>query len=265
MNNQIVNNAGNNPDSLPGMFLRNLRYTCMAVLALITITGCAASDKDLQNVATAAGVLLGGNTGQLSADEISRGLKQALSKSSEIVVNQVGKQNGYSADPQIRVPLPSDLLRAKNFASKIGLDGVFNDLELKLNRAAESAAPKARSIFLRSIQQMTLEDANGILRGPDDAATQFFQNKTSNQLRTAMRPIIDDSLNQVGAVRAFNDLLTRYRRIPLAPEVNANITEHVLNRGLAGIFYYVAEEEKAIRENPLKRTTELLQRVFGAQ
>lgn len=250
---------------LPVMCARGLRLVCFTLLALITIAGCGATDKDLQTVAQTAGVLLGGSGGQLSADEISRGLKQALSKSSEIVVNQVGQQNGYAGDPQIRVPLPSDLIKAKSYAAQIGLDGVFNDLELKLNRAAERAAPQARSIFLSSIRQMTLQDANGILRGPDDAATRFFQSKTSNQLRTAMRPIIDDSLNQVGAVRAFNELLTSYRRIPLAPEINANITEHVLNRGLAGIFYYVAQEEKAIRDNPLKRTTELLQRVFGAQ
>ncbi len=262
---QIAHNAIQSTQRFTRVFPIVLRRACFSVLVSLAIAGCAASDKDLQNVARTAEVLLGGNNGQLSVDEISRGLKQALSKSSEIVVNQVGQQNGYSADPKIRVPLPGDLIKAKDYAAQVGLDGVFNDLELKLNRAAEQAAPKARSIFLSSIQQMTLDDANSILRGPDDAATRYFQNNTSNQLRSAMRPIIDDSLNQVGAVRAFNDLLARYRRIPLAPEVNANITEHVLNRGLAGIFYYVAEEEKAIRENPLKRTTELLQRVFAAQ
>ena len=79
-----------------------------------------------------------------------------------------------------------------------------------------------------------------------------------------MRPLIDDSLNQVGAIRAFNDLLASYQRIPLAPKVNADITEHVLAAGLGGIFFYIAKEEKAIRDNPLKRTTQLLQRVFGS-
>lgn len=245
--------------------LPELRHVLAATCVVFSLTGCGASEKDIQIATQTASVLLGGSGGQLTADEISRGLKQALSKSSEIVVNQVGQQNGYAADPQIRIPLPRDLIRAKSYADRVGLGSVFDDLELKLNRAAEQAAPKARRIFLGSIQQMTLEDANGILRGPDDAATKFFQRKTSTQLRNAMRPLIDDSLNQVGAVREFNNLLTAYRQIPLAPEVNADITEHVLAAGLTGIFYYVAQEEKAIRENPLKRTTELLQRVFGSQ
>lgn len=244
--------------------IRNmLAAACVAIT--ISLAGCAVSDKDIENATRTASVLLGGSGGQLSIDEISRGLKQALSKSSEIVVNQVGQQNGYAADPQIRIPLPRDLIRAKNYAAKVGLGNLFDNLELKLNRAAEQAAPKARNIFLGSIRQMTLEDANGILRGPDNAATKYFQNKTSAQLRNAMRPLINDSLNQVGAVREFNNLLASYRRIPLAPEVDADITEHVLAAALTGIFYYVAIEEKAIRDNPLKRTTELLQRVFGSQ
>lgn len=242
-----------------------VRHMLAAACVVISLAGCAASEKDIQNAAQTASVLLGGGNGQLSIDEISRGLKQALSKSSEIVVDQVGQQNGFAGDPQIRIPLPRDLMRAKNYASRVGLGSLFDDLELKLNRAAEEAAPKARNIFLGSIRQMTLEDANGILRGPDDAATTFFQRKTSTQLRNAMRPLIDDSLNQVGAVREFNNLLAAYRRIPQAPKVNADITEHVLAAGLTGIFYYVAKEEKAIRDNPLKRTTELLQRVFGSQ
>ena len=168
------------------LFSKNCRQTLIAaftaLLSVIALAGCAASDKDIENATRAASVLLGGGSGQLTIDEISRGLKQALSKSSEIVVNQVGTQNGYAADPQIRVPLPRDLIRAKQFASRVGLESVFDDLELKLNRAAEQAAPKARSIFLGSIQQMTLEDANGILRGPDNAATQYFQSKTSTCL-----------------------------------------------------------------------------------
>ncbi len=251
-------------------FFEALTYTKVrnlltAACIILSLAGCAASSKDIENAAQTASVLLGGGGGQLSIDEISRGLKQALSKSSEIVVRQVGQQNGYAADPQIRIPLPRDLIRAKTYADQVGLGSIFDDLELKLNRAAEQAAPKARNIFLGSIRQMTLEDANGILRGPDDAATKFFQRKTSTQLRNAMRPLIDDSLNQVGAVREFNNLLTAYRRIPLAPEVNADITEHVLAAGLTGIFFYVAKEEKAIRDNPLKRTTELLQRVFGSR
>ena len=111
---------------------------------------------------------------------------------------------------------------------------------------------------------MTLEDAKGILTGPDDSATQFFRGAMGSRLSAAMKPIVDDSLAQVGAVNMFNNLLTSYRRIPLAPPVEADLTQHVVDLGMDGIFHYIAVEEKAIRDNPVKRTSEILRRVFSS-
>ncbi|MEM7258438.1 MAG: DUF4197 domain-containing protein, partial [Pseudomonadota bacterium] len=161
------------------------------------------------------------------------------------------------------IPLPTALDRARDVASKFGLSSGFDSLQTRLNRAAEIATPKAKSLFIGAIRQMTLEDAKGILSGPDDAATQYFRQAMGPQLATAMKPIVDDSLNQVGAVRSFNDLLARYRQIPLAPPVEADLTDHVVSRGMDGIFHYLAVEEKAIRNDPLRRTSEILRRVFG--
>ena len=149
-------------------------------------------------------------------------------------------------------------------ASRVGLAGSFDTLEGRLNSAAEQAAPQARSLLLNAISQMTLDDARGILQGPDDAATQFFERTMGDRLSNAMRPIIDNSLAQVGAVRSFNQLLASYRKIPFAPPVEADLTDHVLQLGMQGIWHYIAVEEKAIRDNPVKRTTDLLRRVFGS-
>ncbi len=208
--------------------------------------------------------LLKSASGALSTEEIVQGLKQALSQGSDTVVSQLGKTDGFNADPSIRIPLPDTLAKAREFAAKVGLEGSFDELQVKLNRAAEVATPKARSLFLGAIKQMSVEDAKGILRGPDNAATKFFEDKTRTQLASEMRPLVEDSLSQVGAVQYFNQLVSRYQKIPLAPKINADLTGHVVDKGMDGIFAYVAKEEKAIRENPVKRTTELLRKVFGS-
>ncbi|MBX2839954.1 MAG: DUF4197 domain-containing protein [Gammaproteobacteria bacterium] len=241
------------------------RFSLLSVLAAAWLSiACAGGSVSLDDVAQAGQELLGQN-GPLSNDEITRGLKEALSKGSTAVVAQLGARDGFAKDPAIKVPLPDTLRKARDFASKVGLEGSFDDLELRLNRAAEQAAPKAKSLFLGAIKSMTLEDAGGILKGPDDAATQYFQRKTGASLKSSMRPLVDDALAQVGAVNAFNKLLREYNSIPLAPKVEADLTGHVVDEGAEGIFYYLAREEQAIRNDPLKRTSQLLQRVFGSQ
>lgn len=241
-----------------------LRTPLVAVVAiLVSLSGCAGggSLNDLEKI----GLGSLGSGGALSTDEITRGLKEALTKGSTAVVGQVGASDGFNADPIIRVPLPKTLLKARDVAAKVGLDGTFNDLEVRLNRAAELAAPKAKSLFLNAIRDMSVQDAKGILQGPDDAATQYFKGNTQVELAAAMRPLVDQSLAQVGAVRTFKDAMSQYNKIPLAPNVNADLTAHVVEKGMAGIFHYLAVEEKAIRDDPLKRTSQLLQRVFSAQ
>jgi len=240
------------------------------IIALLCSTtllmACAGGGPKLADLQAAAESALAGDSGgPLSIDEISRGLKEALTKGSESVVSQLGKANGFNADPSIRIPLPASLQKARKVAAKVGLDGSFDDLETRLNRAAEEATPKARKLFVGAISSMTVEDAQGILQGPDNAATQFFRDKTGTKLQAQMRPIVDQALAKVGAVSSFNQLLKQYNAIPFAPKVDADLTGHVVEEGSDGIFYYLAQEEKAIRENPLKRTSDLLQRVFAGQ
>ena len=243
-----------------------MKMKLVAIIAAALLTGCANSSGVLGELEKAAGQVLGESAGgSLSINEISQGLKEALSVGSRQVVSQLGQQDGFNNDPVAHIPLPTTLIRARDIAAKVGLDGGFKSLETRLNRAAERATPKAQELFLSAIKQMTLEDARGILTGPDDSATRYFRNVMGSRLSAAMTPIVDDSLSQVGAVRVFNDLLTSYRRIPLAPPVEADLTQHVVDLGMDGIFHYIAQEEMAIRQNPLKRTSEILRRVFGSQ
>jgi len=201
----------------------------------------------------------------LSKTDMVAGLKDALRVGSERVVAQLGKADGFNGDPKIHIPLPENLQRVKSALDGIGMGSMTDDLELKLNRAAEAATPKAKRIFTEAIRDMNIADAKKILNGPKDAATQYFKAKMSAPLDKEMRPVIEKAMSEVGAVQAYDTVMSKYQSIPFMPDVKANLSGHVMKGGLAGIFHYMAAEEAAIRANPAKRTTEILKKVFTSR
>ena len=205
------------------------------------------------------------SSGTLSNVELGAGLKEALKVGSERVVAQLGTLDGFNADPQIHIPLPDTFLKVRSVLDSVGQAGLLDDLELKLNRAAEQATPQAKQLFVDSIAEMSVADAQKIYNGPQDAATRYFQGKMSPPLAAAMQPLVADSLTQVGAVQAYDAVIGQYSSVPFVPDVKADLTSYVVDKGMDGIFFYLAKEEAAIRQDPVKRTTELLQQVFGAQ
>ena len=198
----------------------------------------------------------------LSTDTIASGLREALRVGSQRAVSKLGTPNGFLRS-SFRIPLPDSLREAQDVARRFGLAGFFDELEVRLNRAAEEAAPKAQKLFVTAIRQLTFEDVMAIYNGPDDAATRYLKRTTAVQLRAEMRPIVDDALSSVGAVSTFNALVDEYNRLPLVTPIDADLTRHVLDHASDALFTQVAREEAAIRRNPAKRTTELLQTVFG--
>jgi len=209
------------------------------------------------------GASSGETSSALSDQEIGAGLREALHVGVDEVVTQVAAVNGFNGDPKIHIPLPESLSTVRSSLSRIGMSGMLDDLELRLNRAAEAAAPEARALFWQAIDEMSWDDVRGIYEGPDDAATRYLESKMSAPLAARMKPIVEDSLAEVGAVAAYDQTMASYKAIPFVPDVKADLTDHVLDRAMDGLFFYLAEEEKAIRENPAKRSTELLQKVFG--
>lgn len=199
----------------------------------------------------------------LSTDEIGSGLKEALRVGTGNVVSSLGVPDGFNLDPDVHIPLPGQLDRVKSALHKVGMGSMLNDLELRLNRAAEIATPKAKALFLDAINEMTLDDVMGIYNGPEDAATQYFRSRMSGPLAQEMTPVVEASLADAGAVQAYDAVMERYHAVPFAPEVDADLNDYVVQKGMDGIFFYLAREEAAIRENPAKRTTEILKRVFG--
>ena len=197
--------------------------------------------------------------------QIAAGLKEALRVGSDTVVNQLGKADGFNADPAIHIPLPKSFTTVQSALKPLGMSYLLDDLELKLNRAAEQAVPKAKALFLAAIEGMTLDDVMGIYNGPQDAATRYFQKQMSPKLAEEMKPIVDQSLSQAGAVQAYDSLMGQYRTVPFVPDVKADLSGYVVEQGMNGNFHYLAQEEAAIRQNPAKRTTELLKTVFGSK
>jgi hypothetical protein len=206
-----------------------------------------------------------GGAGALSTGDIASGLKEALRVGSERVVSQVGKTDGYNKDPAIHLPLPGSLKSVQSALNAAGMGGMLDDLELKLNRAAEAAAPKARTLFADAVSQMSIDDARKIYDGPKDAATQYFKSKMSTPLAAEMTPVVNQSLAEVGAVKSYDAVMGQYKQIPFVPDAKANLTGYVVEKGMDGIFLYLGKEEAAIRDNPAKRSTELLKKVFGSK
>ena len=201
----------------------------------------------------------------LSQGEIGSGLKDALRVAAQRVVGRVGKTDGFNGDTAIRIPLPGPLAKIEGPLKAVGAGGLLDDLQVKMNRAAETAAPKALNIFTDAASKMTITDARTILNGPQDAATQYFRRTTSDSLTREFHPIVDSSLSQVGAVGAFKAVQARATELPLVGQQAGafNLTDFTVGKALDGIFHYFGVEEAAIRTNPAARTTDLLKKVFS--
>ncbi|RMF99326.1 MAG: DUF4197 domain-containing protein [Gammaproteobacteria bacterium] len=201
----------------------------------------------------------------LDAGTIGAGLKQALEIGAGRVVERLGRVDGFNADPQVHIPLPDELAKLRSALDRVGMAGKLDELELELNRAAEAAAPRAGELFVAAIRELTLDDALAIYRGPDDAATRYLRDKMAGPLSAELLPVVEQSLDQVGAARTYETVVGRYNDLPFVPPVQADLDSWVVARGMDGLFFYLAREEAAIRHDPVKRSTELLRKVFSGQ
>jgi len=156
------------------------------------------------------GVSSSSATSNLTDGQISSGLKEALSVGSDIVVNQLGANNGFNGDPNVHIPLPKSLSVVQSTLSKIGQSGLMDDLETRLNRTAEIAMPKAKQLFKTAISEMTVDDARNILAGENDAATRYFQAKLTPDLVAEFTPIVNNSLAESGAIQSYDRTMTEF-------------------------------------------------------
>src|SRR5688572_1020385 len=199
----------------------------------------------------------------LTTAEVGDGLKEALVNGISKGADLVSVTDGYFKNPEIKIPFPPEVQKVEKTLRDIGLGSEVDKFVMTLNRGAEDAAKQAKPIFVSAIKSMTIQDAWAILKGEDNAATEYLKRTTSTQLKDAFKPVIQNSLNKVNATKYYGELVTRYNKIPLVERVNPNLDDYATDKAIEGLFVMVAKEEKNIRKDPVARTTELLKRVFG--
>ncbi len=236
------------------------KIIAIVVLAVLCIQTEAQGLKGLINKAKQA--VSGSTGGTLGNDEIVAGLKEALVVGSEKGSTVLSRTDGFFANAALKILMPPEARKIENSLRKLGLDKQVDDAILTMNRAAEDACKSAAPIFTNAIRQMSFQDALGILKGSDTAATGYLRGKTTAELTSAFRPVIEQSLQKVDATKHWNTLITSYNRFSLQ-KVNPDLAAYVTERALSGIFFQVAIEEKNIRQDPLARTSEILRKVFG--
>ena len=240
-------------------------FLCLAALFLLSAPRPALSSQSwLEQGKKALGEITStSQEGDLSTETLDQGLKEALKVGTSRVVKQLGQPGGFFNNQKLHIPLPASLGRVQKTLNNIGASSMLDDLELKLNQAAERATPKAKDLFFQAISEMTMQDVRTIYNGPQDAATRYFQSKMSVPLASEMKPTVQETLSEVGAVQSYKQLMDTYNSIPFVPEVKADLTSYTLDKTLEGIFTLLAQEEAAIRNEPGKQTTKLLKTVFG--
>jgi len=196
-------------------------------------------------------------------DETSQGLKEALHIGTGNAVETVSQQDGYYRNPVIRILLPEAVQKVEKVLRLAGFGSKVDEFELSMNRAAEQAAPKAKSMFWEAIKKIRFADVWKILSGRENEATLYLKEKTYTRLQTAFKPIVHNTMSEVGVTRSYQELEQTVRAIPFTDLLSFDLDQYVTDKALDGLFHMLAEEEAKIRRDPVARVTALLRKVFG--
>lgn len=200
----------------------------------------------------------------INQQQMITAVREALEQGSRRAIGSLGKRDGFLANEKVRIGVPFPLRNVERAMRKLGQGKTADEFIISLNRAAERATPLAKSILLDAIKKMSVNDVVYIVRGPDNAATEYFRKTTSKQLTLSMLPIIKRATNKVGVTRSYKSLIKQAG--PLAAFVDLrqlDLDAYVTQKCLDGLFLLIADEERLIRKDPVARTTELLKKVFG--
>jgi hypothetical protein len=231
-------------------------------LALIII-GVANAGAQI-NLDKIKNTVSGSNSGNnLSNDEVIKGLREALTVGTNNATSLVSKTDGFYKNPSIKIPFPQDAIRVKEVCESIGMKPQVDKFVLTLNRAAEEASKEAAPIFINAIKSMSVSDGFSILKGADNAATKYLQDKTYSELKQKFKPIVKNALTKVEITKYWSPLITTYNKTPGVQKMNPDLEEYVTIKALDGLFKMIAQEELKIRKDPAARITDLLKKVFG--
>ncbi|HEY7986745.1 MAG TPA: DUF4197 domain-containing protein [Methylophilaceae bacterium] len=200
----------------------------------------------------------------VSNKDATGGLKDALVQAVGSAVGKLGVPDGFLGNPQVKIPLPDSLKKVEKGMKMFGMGKQTDELVTRMNRAAEAAVPEAKDLLVDSVKKMSVDDAKAILTGGDDSATQYFKKTTSAALTAKLLPIVQDATAKVQLAQQYNKYAEMGSKFGVVDKSQANLEQYVTQKTLDGLFTMMAQEEKAIRQNPLAASTNLIKKVFGA-
>ncbi|MBR9986818.1 MAG: DUF4197 domain-containing protein [Desulfosarcina sp.] len=242
---------------------RRLGVIIICLFLVLFLLALNPSHAGLSDFLKGAQEKLAGGTSQATDGDIIEGLKEALQIGTGKAVETVSAPDGFYNNPKIKIPLPGVVQKVEKALRLVGYGETVDAFELSMNRAAEKATPQAKALFVDSIKAMRFEDARKILNGGDNAATQYFEEKTSGRLQEMFKPIVNQTMAEVGVTKAYQDLDAKVQTIPMAGKMSFDLDQYVTDLTMSGLFTMLAEEEAKIRQNPAARTTDLLKNIFG--
>lgn len=232
------------------------KFYLSGLIILFSFTGCDTAKSIMDSV--------GNSSGNLTTAEVVEGLKTALQLGTDTATTRLSALNGFYKDALVKIMMPPEAQKVEKTLRDMGLGSVVDKAILSMNRSAEDASKYVGDIFISAIKQMTIQDAFGILRGGNTAATEYLKQKTTAQLTAAFKPIISKSLDKTNATKYWSDIFKAYNRFSSQP-VNTDLTAYVTEKALDGLFYKIGVEEQEIRKNPAARITDILKKVFSNQ
>ena len=254
-----------------------MRKTLILTIAVLTFQIRPLSAQDLLNdLLDLKKPSAGSNSPALSAlsqDQITAGLKEALAKGVQQAVSTLGKEDGFLSDLSVKIPMPDSLHKVDTTLRSLGQEKMADEFVTTMNRAAEQAVPEAAAVLGDSVKQMSIADAKNILTGTNNAATEYFRRTSETNLYARFLPIVKAATEKTGVTSAYKKMtdatsgelggLGGFGR-SLISSHTPNLDDYVTRKALDGLFVKIGEQEKQIRENPVARTTDLLQKVFGS-
>ncbi|MDP9042551.1 MAG: DUF4197 domain-containing protein [Bacteroidota bacterium] len=207
----------------------------------------------------------GGGSSSLSSEDITAGLKQALTLGAQKSADRLSAVNGFLGNKAVEILMPEQAQRVEKTLRNMGMGKLVDDAIASMNHAAEDASKSAAPIFINAIKSMTVTDGLNILRGSDTSATSYLRKSATPELTKAYTPVIDSALQKTGATKYWKDVFDTYNKLPLVSKIDPDLSSYVTQKAISGIFYYVAQEEIQIRKDPAAQVTDLLKKVFGGK
>ncbi|MBX7093922.1 MAG: DUF4197 domain-containing protein [Flavobacteriales bacterium] len=233
--------------------------------AIVGFTSCT----ELENTLNTANQVMGNGSTEkkLTNEEVIRGLREALSVGTNNSSSSASKADGFLKNPLIFIPFPPDAIKVKEKVEAVGMKNQVDKFVETMNHGAEEACKESAPIFLNAITSMSIGDGFNILNGPDNAATQYLQDKTSNELYATFKPKVQNALKTVKLTDYWNPLITKYNQLTAltgGEKINPDLDDYVTKGAMKGLFTLIADEEKKIRKDPMARVSDILKTVFGS-